>query len=354
MSDIEEGNNLESWFDCDPTHSADQIVIHKLRNREIVTPNPRNNNFRSVDQNIMSDTKLCVKTALQIIPEFDGTSENLHKFITCCEIVHTPLLETEKAKFMTLIPSKLSKKAYDLTIVNKYETWAELKSDFKINFQKSKSMASIQMELFRVQQGRSEDIRSYSSKVEKLLSELNEVCVDNQSAAGAKIIVEYNSKTALQAYQEGLRDPIKLIIKACRFETLKEAISKSLEEERNSIKPNTSAYSSSHNSFDMVCHFCHRKGHIASECHQNNNMTASSNFNRPTLNRNVNYISMTCAYCKKNGHHISVCRKREFNNKQRFQTQANSKSDYRSQQNPENRNGLDQISKNTPHRVQPK
>lgn len=347
-------DDLESDSDntITPNSSSDSddsvIVVKTLRNRNITLPNSVSNNFRGFKFDKMGD-KLCVKTALHIIPEFDGNSEMLHKFITCCEIVHDPLSDAEKAKFMILIPSKLSKKAYELTIVQKYENWADLKSELKKQFQKSNSMASVQMELFRIQQNRTEDIRSYASRVEKLLTELNEICVNSETADAAKVIVKYNSKTALQTFQEGLREPIRLIIKACRFETLKEAITKALEEELNVRQPFPSA-GVSNSKIEIECFKCHKKGHLSSNCLSNrfSPKQEPNNFNRTTNNRTVNHVStITCAYCKKPGHHISQCRKREYNNNQK----NNSNDSNPNSRKSENRVGLDHSAKTTPHRV---
>lgn len=280
-----------------------------------------------LNKSVVKMSVLNVDVALKIIPEFDGSSDRLHKFLLCCDMVYSGLMQTESDKFLNLVKTKLSHKAYDIVKYTDFNKWQDLKAELKAKFQCTKSIEQLQIELINIRQQRNENVTSYASRVEKIVSELNEVCIDSEGATSAKTIINLNSKTALKAFQEGLVDPIKLIIKASRFTTLQEAINKACEEEQTL---NTRRSSNSYEQTSTVkCQICKRLGHSAEKCfnrypdpkYQNYKSSSNtSNFPRPNDTRRfkpeiaVVQNPIICAYCKATGHHITVCRKRQFAN----------------------------------------
>ena len=63
-----------------------------------------------------------IHTALKLIPEFDGTSSQLHKSSVCCEIILNPLTEPADIKnCLEIIKSKLSGPAYDIARYEEFD-----------------------------------------------------------------------------------------------------------------------------------------------------------------------------------------------------------------------------------------
>lgn len=306
---------------------------------------------------------LNLDVALKIIPDFDGSTDRLHKFLLCCDMVYNGLLHTEYEKFLNLIKTKLSYKAYDIVKYTDYGTWKELKDELKNKFQCSKSIEQLQIELINIRQQRTENVTAYASRVEKLLSELNEVCIASEGTTASKTIVNLNSKTALKAFQEGLLDPIKLIIKACRFTTLQDSINKACEEELILSTRNT--FHSYDQTNKVKCQICKRVGHSAEKCYnrypeQKTQVTSGIIPNHTSFKRynetgrhkpEIGIVQKTliCAYCKAPGHHISICRKRQFVNTNK----QNEISNQNIQSSSGNASGsVPTISANTPVRIQ--
>lgn len=113
--------------------------------------------------------------------------------------------------------------------------------------------------------------------------------------------------------------PLKLLIKACRFETLKSSIDKAIEEEQSSPLQSTFVKSNTPRKNQNVCTYCKKMGHVYDECYNrpnkntstfnnnnNNNYKINNNSTNPRRFHHFNVVS--CAYCKRRGHIISDCR----------------------------------------------
>lgn len=293
--------------------------------------------FDTADENTvnietMADV-LNVGLALKIVPEFSGeSSRDLDRFISCCEIIVEPLSAPELVKFLNLLNAKLTGKAHDVLRFNKFETFVELKNELLSQFGESKSVESLTYELVSVRQDKNEDVRSFANKVEKILSMLDSACIKREGTEAVKTIRSLNAGTALKSFEEGLRDPIKLVIKASRFKSLKEAITGAIEEEVTVTQRRTfSQQSQPSNQVHQTtkCHNCHKLGHLASNCFQRQSYTPKpNNFKPHTINPNVNnpnfnvkQINKFCNYCKNQGHVIDECRKRIHNNSRKQNSQ---------------------------------
>lgn len=144
-------------------------------------------------------------------------------------------------------------------------------------------------------------------------------------------------RTGLRAYQEGLREPLRLLIKASRYTTLKDAIEGAIIEGRSC--PSISVQKSPQNS-NKYCSFCKKTNHNYSECryrstikcancgklgHSANHCRVKTNkstsLSVPTEqnHRRINNITLTCKYCKRVGHEISNCfRRKNVNNRKNY------------------------------------
>lgn len=267
-----------------------------------------------------------IHLALKIIPNFSGESSELHKFISCCEIIYEPLQKDEdRLQFLNVLKAKLNGPAYDIVKYKNFTTWSELKLELKRQFSIKRSVEQLQIELINCKQ-KSDSVKIFGNKLEKLLSELNDACVVSEGTRAAEHFVNLNEKTALRSFEDGLNDPIKIIIKACRFTSLRSAILKATEEESTVMKDDSQKPILS--KFPIQCQICNKKGHISRNCihrydqqpsYSNNNLSNSNfpnsirNFPSQSQPRNVHTTVITCRYCHYPGHSLEQCRKKKYN-----------------------------------------
>lgn len=273
--------------------------------------------YIDLDSSLSSETEnmadLDISVMLQIIPFFDGKSADLHKFCTCADIIWTPLTQkNDKSLFLQLIKSKLSGKAYEIVKYTDFENWADLKKALYKQFIQRRSQGTVSAELIQINQNKNENIRSFADKIEKLLNELNEICIEKQGKVNAKIVVNMNESIALNSFENGIHEPIRTIVKSHRFNTLSKSIEQALDEEI-SHKPNN------------FCNHCKTNTHSSQNCYKrnkNSNPSSKSNSNNTDQNNsklqsNENNSTRTvkkwCVYCKKSGHIIEDCYKKKSN-----------------------------------------
>lgn len=300
-----------------------KIKLENIKPKKIVkTLEKPNNSELSVDPIKMSS--LDVSTALKIIPEFDGSPSNLHRFIACCEIIYSTLNATDYQNFLNLLKSKLIDSAYEVVKYDTFLSWETLKQELKSRFAIQRSVETIQLELITSKQTKEQDIRSFGKHIENLLNELNEACSQIPGTSLSKDVRLLNGRTALKAFQQGLRDPIRIFVKARGYENLKSAIEGACEEELLTDKSTFPKFDT--NSTDskqkIKCQLCNKLGHKANSCfslQQNssfNNRPGSYNKFSPSSAssfNNTKYRSvMMCKYCHNYGHEISNCRKRQW------------------------------------------
>lgn len=260
-------------------------------------------------------------TALKMIPEFDGRKENLHKFIACCDIVGKGATTRDhKESFLNVIKTKLSGSAYNLIKYKTFESWDGLKTILQNQYLEKRTMAQIQSELLNSKQLPSEDILTFANRIERLSLDLTDACVASEGEAAYETVKNLNEKSALRAFVEGLRDPIKLIVKASRFDNFHDAVAAACEEERtqkvNKVLPwnKGTIYNQKFNQNKPKCFICGKPNHKANQCYLRKS-EESQNF-QPKRERstNINTVSIICRYCRHVGHGIEECRKRQYNN----------------------------------------
>ena len=92
--------------------SIDEIIHDNLEN--FVYPNQMAN--------------LNVELSLKLIPEYDGSPQNLDRFINNAEIIFKPLKVDEHTTFISIVLSRLTGKAFQIMSRKNIVTWKELKS----------------------------------------------------------------------------------------------------------------------------------------------------------------------------------------------------------------------------------
>ena len=193
--------------------------------------NSSSSSNNSVKLNSIKMSALNISVMLKIVPFFDGNSEDLHKFCTCANIIWSPLKEkSDKSLFLELIKSKLCGKAYEIVKYTDFENWEDLKLALSKQFIQRRSQGTVSSELIEINQNKNENIRSFADKIEKLLKELNEICIEKQGRANAKVILSMNESIALNSFENGIHEPIRTIVKSHKFSSLSKSIEQALDE----------------------------------------------------------------------------------------------------------------------------
>lgn len=320
---------------------------------------------------------LNLNLAIKLIPEFDGSSKKLHKFISSCDIVHKKLNdEFNEESLIEIILLKLQDNAYDVMQYKQFKNYQELRLELNTQFSETRPIEYLQVELVRAKQLPNEDVKSFAHKIENLLNDLNRACIAREGDDSSTIIQNLNATTALKSFEDGLKEPLQIIIKACRFKKLKEAISKALEEEAT-LNYKMTPTNLPRTGIPMVnyrpnCQICKKIGHTAETCFRRNSNEygTSKSSSRVYENSNKNFapkfsssttspyqtstpvqnVSIICDYCKRIGHHIKNCRKRKSIENHR--SINNNQSSINTIENSENTKPLAQSKPNTAVRVE--
>lgn len=270
-----------------------------------------------------------VDNFLKIVPMFDGKPSEVHRFLSCCQVVHAPLITPEaRTQFIELLKARTSGRAYDVLRYKKFTDFDTLSKEFQKQFLPKKSLGQLQTQLISARQFHTESVCEFSNRIEQFLSDINSVShqTDTDDELPATIL-QFNEQTALTAFQEGLKEPIKTIVKACRFKELNAAITFAVSED--TLSPNrvqlqkknfncNSCGKPGHFAKDCkvkFCEYCKKSGHVSREC-RNKNSNVSKTPGR------VNHIEIECRYCKKKGHVIENCRRWQYNNSQSHSTRS--------------------------------
>lgn len=326
-------------------------------NSEINVIRERSKNIQTNPIEIENKMALNINHALKIIPLFDGKLTELHRFCSCVEVFWSQITKLEeKTLFMKIVKTKLCDQAYEVVHYKNFDTWEDLKLALESKFLKRRSQGAVSAELVCIVQGRNETVKSFASKIEALLYELNDICISRQGLVNAEIIKSINESTALNSFQDGLKDNLKIIIKSHHFKNLSDAIAQAVEEEI-SHKPTSSSYSKyNQNSNNSSCSYCKKSGHNIDTCYKRNNRTSrysnftpnfnnnstvqnnqNSNIDLPRNNynnfppkiyqnrSNLNQTVLTCNYCKRVGHTIVECYKRKNNESVKQESYSNVK-----------------------------
>ena len=83
-----------------------------------------------------------IDTALKMIPEFDGNKGNLHRFLTCCDIVaDTATTAAQKESFLNVVKTKLTKSAYNIIKYKTFDDWDSLKTILQSQYLERRTIA---------------------------------------------------------------------------------------------------------------------------------------------------------------------------------------------------------------------
>lgn len=235
---------------------------------------------------------LTVSDAKSLIPEFNGNSEDLHRFLNICGMFQkedTP--EAEKTLFLQIIKTKLVGRAYEVVKYNDINTWKDLQKALQEQFMESRSRLSIQNEILSLRQSSKEDTKDYAFRARKLLALYDDATSSLTSDQTLRNLLMGENKTmVLRAFEDGLKDDyVRLLTKAKSHTDFAESTRFAIEQSERNF---------SFNERLSNCTKCNKRGHTADSC--------------SSTKIKVENPRLICSYCRIPNHHVSECRKRLF------------------------------------------
>lgn len=172
-----------------------------------------------------------------LIPEFDGRSEELDRFIRGVELAIRLTPEPHHPILLEVVLVKFTGRAQVLSQEGiTYANWDALKVELKHRFKASRPTKAIRKALESLFQGPEESVRDYALKVEDTLAEY----ISSDAAEGTveqrRVLIVDRQAQALDVFVDGLHGKLRDWAKARDFTSLKDAVDYALSEEQN-IKP---------------------------------------------------------------------------------------------------------------------
>jgi len=213
------------------------------------------------------------------------------------------------------------------------------------------------LELTTTRQKYDEDVSTFYDRLEKLFHLTVNVQTKDKSTEVAEVIEGILKTQTLSIFIEGLRQPVKMIVKASHPSTIEEAFAEAQQEETSyKSDKKTQSKITKAEAGKTTCFNCGKVGHMAKVCWSKSNNQFikkpqgdqkkwvtntdqnaklnnwSANMHKQTAesssasNSGYNNKTIVCKYCKKPGHEIGECRKLKYVNEKKA-SQANLNSE---------------------------
>jgi hypothetical protein len=320
------------------THAHDNAIVDTHTNTsndttQLYTSAPVNNintihnNINAINTINASNMALSLGEALRLIPIFDGTvPSDIFPFLSACEIALISVPAECKPTLLKAIKTKLRGHAFAVTQYREVDEWDPLKSLLEEEFCAQRTAPYLQLELNSARQREGETVSAYSTRVQTLFHELCNVSTMGKTPEQAQTIRLHTKDQTKTIFVEGLRQPIKTLIKAGRPQTLEAAIKESIEEERSykSDKESQRFFSDQRSGGrSKYCNHCKTNTHYTDNCRNikgvptvkpNKNYTQNTNIKTETASTSgwgERKKKSYCNYCKRPGHDINECRSRK-------------------------------------------
>ncbi|XP_050519475.1 uncharacterized protein LOC126893387 [Diabrotica virgifera virgifera] len=321
--------------------------ISKLFDEQI--PSPDSISFSNSTTSNSNNMSLSIEIAEKLLIRFDGTKSKLYEFIDNCDKAYNLVNPQSKAILLAIIETKLTDKARAITRNRTFDAWKDLKDFLLDAYSERRTEGQWQLELHSLRQMPSENVMSFSNKVENCYIKLINTLDPNLSPDARNACTKLLKNQALNVFIRGLNKDLSILIKARNPDSLEKAVAVAVAEEQEQL--------SRQEIFRPFCNICKRNNHSSNNCRYKNNLDRNirhfqnssfqnqkypnTNLQKPNFqNRNykpsnsnsnsdfppnlrkdyTNTSPRFCRYCKNRGHVIEECRKREFNNKNKNPT----------------------------------
>lgn len=166
---------------------------------------------------------LSLKDVNNIVPQFNGDSQEVIPFTETIQMVSDTTAENQRAIVAKYIyNNKLTARvrtAIGVAPTNIEELITKLKKRYK----SSKSIASIELALQKCQQHK-KTVDKFADTITDLITELNLLQVEETPSVSLEAVTSINNTKALRVFINGLNDEIRITTTAARPKTMEEAL----------------------------------------------------------------------------------------------------------------------------------
>lgn len=167
----------------------------------------------------------------RMIPEFKGDSKSLLIFLKRCDTFHDSLKEEARRAFLDYLVFKLRDNAMTIYESKAYNDWGTFRKDLLDGIKVSKSNDALLTELMSMTQGTDMSAKEFSDTIREKLKELNDLVIAQNANADVRTTLKNNfEKTAIRAFKEGLKPPLKYRVINFEALTLDSITKKAVEE----------------------------------------------------------------------------------------------------------------------------
>lgn len=282
---------------------------------------------------------LRIPDAVELIPEFNGTSGQLHSFISLVDHIIAMIPSSGDANREYIISSAIRNKIKGPAnnVLNVYGTsceWKEIKRNLITHYSDKRNEILLIRDLHHLKQT-SETIDQFHSKIIELLSSLNDHSILHESNDEARRSKQsFYKELCLDAFLVGLKEPFGSTIRAMRPVDLDDALSKCTEEQYIYYLRNTSIghqppqkipykqnYNNDNNSFSRRHNNNNNNNLQDRPNNKNYNQNNRNNYNNSN-NNNLQYRPNNNGFHSKPNHNNGFQNNRDFYNP-RYQSNYN-------------------------------
>ncbi|XP_039315510.1 uncharacterized protein LOC113006333 [Solenopsis invicta] len=259
-------------------------------------------------------TYMKLKEARDMIPTMDGTVRNeVIEFLNASSYAVKEINpQDEDSLLRAILCTKLKGKALHDFQTRDIRTYAQLKQEIETCYLAKRGTAHITNEFNQARQKPGESAQKYGLRVDKLAMELYQSMIEGkrQTPEQRKGILDTIQGLALENFQLGLREEIKLIVRSRNYATLMDAIQGASNEEKlkgvnvKSDKPTDRYREGQHEYKKPKCFKCGKIGHHGRECRTGQNRY---HLPRPEKTASANTVEKYCTHCKRTGHKREEC-----------------------------------------------
>ena len=256
---------------------------------------------------------LRLKEALDMIPDFDGTSRNrVREFLNASSYAMKNIDPTNEYTLLeAILCTKLKGRAMLDFQTRDIQDYEQLKEALEKEYLSKRSTSHLQIEFNSLKQKHGENAQDFGRRVDTVAMELYEAMIEEgtHEPEHQKAMLNMIKLQALHNYQHGLNEEIRLIVRSQKYKTLQEAMAGASSEEKvkgpnyRNVHQNRTRSTDvrQHGNSNPQCQRCGKPGHYARDCRSKFVLPRAEGHSR------VNTVNKYCQHCKRSGHVRDEC-----------------------------------------------
>ena len=264
-----------------------------------------------------------------LIPEFDGDQIFLNTFLNACNHAYRMCIEDQRLLLTLHIKNKLRGRAAQLINSRDTQTWQDIRQLLTVHFGDSRDLTSLIQDLQRIHQLQNESPLTFVSRLQTHNAKMH-ACIQQQNLnpEQKEAQVQLIENMTLNTLLTGLEPKLGQIVRAgnppdilTASMRIRRELQLSYFERQKFQKTNVvSQDKKPNNSFQKICSYCKKKGHIINECRQKQYFSNQNFQNQPMRNFNP---QQTRNFNPQQTRNFNPQQTRNFNPQQSFQPRQN-------------------------------